>query len=318
LTRVRFVTTALLAAVAPAYAADGVRRAFVVSNFTLKGGAVRPGARVIYATYGTLSTARDTAILLSPHYMADAHGYKWLIGPQKALDPAKYFVIATELFGNGKSSAPGNAPEPLHDPRFPVPATHDDVDAVHRRLGETSRIDYMRAIIGFSMGAQRAFQWAVSHPDFADRIVVTSATAKTWSHGIVRLRSQIAAIEADPAFGGGDCKAQAKQGVKAFGEARAAWLFSQPWWRDELWRVDAKPGATFDDVYENFHQDFTPGADANDLILQMRTLEEHDVGTTPDHGHDTKRAVDSTKFPLFYPPSETDPYFPVGDARYEA
>ncbi len=308
----------MAAAMHPLAAADGDRRVFVLHDFKLENGVVLPEARVMYATYGTLNAARDNAVLLPSHYMADSHGYEWLIGPDKALDPAKYFLVATELFGNGKSSSPSNTPEPLHGPRFPVPTIRDNVEAVHRLLGETFRITHLRAVIGFSMGGEQAFQWAVSHPDFADRIVVTSATAKTWPHGIVRLRSEIAAIEADPTFNGGDYKEQPRQGLKAFGAVWAAWLFSPQWWRDELWRSDAKPGTTFDDVYEGFHQDFIPGADANDIILQMRTWEKHDVGTTPGFGGDTKRALASIGVPLLYMPSATDMYFPVGDAQYEA
>jgi hypothetical protein len=58
-------------------------------------------------------------------------------------------------------------------------------------------------------------------------------------------------------------------------------------------------------------------ADANDLILQMGTWERHDVGTTPGFGADVERALRSIKVPLLYMPSETDLYFPVGDARYD-
>lgn len=312
------MSLALLTAVAPARSEDGVRRAFVVKDFKLENGTVLPEARVMYATYGTLNKARDNAVLLPSHYMADAHGYEWLIGPDKALDPAKYFLVTTELFGNGKSSSPSNTPAPFHGPNFPVTTIRDNVAAVRRLLGETFRITHLRAVVGFSMGGQQAFQWAVSYPDFADRIVVTSATAKTYPHGIVRLESQIIALTTDPAFDGGNYTTQPKRGLEAFGAVWAAWLFSQEWWRDELWRAGSPPGTTFQKVFDGFHKDFIPGADANDLILQMRTWEVHDVGTTPGFGGDVKRALASIKVPLLYMPSETDLYFPVGDARYEA
>jgi homoserine O-acetyltransferase len=96
------------------------------------------------------------------------------------------------------------------------------------------------------------------------------------------------------------------------------WLFSQEWWRQELWRSDASLGASFDQVVERFRTNFIPGADANNLILQMRTWERHDVGATPGFGGDVEKALRSIKAPLLYMPSETDLYFPVGDARYEA
>jgi homoserine O-acetyltransferase/O-succinyltransferase len=59
-------------------------------------------------------------------------------------------------------------------------------------------------VIGFSIGVQQAFQWVVSYPDFMDRVVATSGTAKTYPHGIVRLEGQIAALTADPTFQDGD------------------------------------------------------------------------------------------------------------------
>jgi homoserine O-acetyltransferase len=106
--------------------------------------------------------------------------------------------------------------------------------------------------------------------------------------------------------------------MEAFATVWTAWLFSQEWWRRELWRSPEPPGTTFEQVLTHFRTDFIPGADANDLILQMRTWERHDVGTTPGFGGDVERALRSIKVPLLYMPSETDLYFPVGDARYEA
>ncbi len=132
------------------------------------------------------------------------HGYDWLIGPGKALDPTKLCLVTSELFGNGRSSSPSNTPEPFHGPRFPVMTIRDNVEAVHRLLTEELQVHHLRAVIGFSMGAQQAFQWAVSYPDFMDRIVATTGTAKTYGHGIVRLEGQIAALTADPVFSKGD------------------------------------------------------------------------------------------------------------------
>jgi homoserine O-acetyltransferase len=98
----------------------------------------------------------------------------------------------------------------------------------------------------------------------------------------------------------------------------AGWLYSQEWWRDELWKQNAPAGTTFETVVARFRDNFIPGADANNLILQMRTWEHHDVGATPGFGGDTRRALESIRIPVLYMPSETDLYFPISDARYEA
>ncbi len=298
--------------------ARGQRHEFVIANFHTESGVTLPQARVVYGIYGHLNADKNNVVLLPSHYMANFHGYEWLIGPGKALDPSKLFLVATEMFGNGRSSSPSNTPEPYHGPRFPVTTIRDNVEAVHRLLTEELKITHVRAIIGFSMGAEQAFQWAVSYPTFADRIVATSGTAKCYPHGYVRLEGQIAAITTDAAFNNGDYTAQPKKGLETFATVWTAWLFSQEWWRKELWREQSPPGTTFEKVLNDFRTNFIPGADANDLILQMRTWERHDVGATAGFGGDVERALRSIKVPLLYMPSETDLYFPLGDARYEA
>ena len=289
---------------------------FVLNNFRTESGVVLPQATVVYGTYGHLNAARDNVVLLPSHYMANHHGYEWLIGPGLALDTTRLFLVATELFGNGSSSSPSNTPEPFHGPRFPIMTIRDNVHAVHQLLVEDLKITHLRAVIGFSMGAQQAFQWAVSYPTFADRIVATSGTAKTYGHGIVRLEGQIAALTSDAAFKAGEYTTPPTQGLAAFGMVWAAWLYSQEWWRRELWRTSAPAGTTFEQYMQSFRTRFS--ADANNYILQARTWQRHNVGDTPGFGGDVEKALQSIVVPVLYMPSETDLYFPLTDARYEA
>ena len=310
----------LAACITPARSADiePSQHEFIIENFKTESGTVLPQARIVYGTYGQLNALGDNAVLLPSHYMAEMHGYGFLIGPGKALDPKKLFLITSELFGNGRSSSPSNTPEPLHGPRFPTTTIRDNVEAVHRLLADGLHVRHLRAVIGFSMGAQQAFQWAVSYPEYMDRIVATSGTAKTYGHGIVRLEGEIAALTADPAFNAGDYAHQPEKGIQAFAMVWTGWLFSQEWWRQELWRSDPSLGGSFDQVVERLRTNFIPGADANNLILQMRTWEKHDVGNTPPFHGDVEAALRSIKAQVLYMPSQTDLYFPVTDARYEA
>jgi homoserine O-acetyltransferase len=252
--------------------------------------------------------------------MAQSDGYDWLVGEGHALDPKKHFLIMTELFGNGRSSSPSNTPEPLHGPRFPVTTIRDNVEAVRRLLEDGLGIHHVKAVVGFSMGAEQAFQWAVSHPRFADRIVATSGTARCWPHGIVRLESQIRAIALDPAFKGGDYTERPVRGIEAASAIWLPWLYSQEWWRRELWKKTDAASAkmTLTQYAEAQTKEFFAGLDANDLILQMRTWQQHDVGTTPGFDGSTEKALRSIVVPVLYMPSATDLYFPLGDARLES
>jgi len=293
------------------------RHEFVVREFRTESGTTLPEARIVYTTLGKLNAAGDNAVLLPSHYMANFNGYTWLIGSgaERALDPARDFLIMTELFGNGRSSSPSNAPEPFHGPRFPVTTIRDNVEAVHRLLTQELRVNHVHAVVGFSMGAEQAFQWAVSHPDFMDDIVATAGTAKCYGHGFVRLEGQIAALTTDPAWHDGEYTTPPVKGLEAFGLVWAGWLYSQEWWRKELWRTNTPAGTTFEQAWQAFRKRLS--ADANDYILQARTWQRHDVGTTPGFNGDTERALRSIKARVLYMPSETDLYFPVGDARYE-
>ena len=291
---------------------------FEIKDFKTENGAILPSAVVVYGTFGRLNANRDNAILLPSHYMANHRGYGWLIGEGKCLDTTKYFLVATELFGNGHSSSPSNTPEPFHGPRFPIMTIRDNVEAVHQLLTEKYQIKHLAAVIGFSMGAEQAFQWSVSYPDFMDKIVATSGTAKCYPHGVIRLEGQIAALTADAGFENGDYKTPPKKGLEAFAMVWTGWLYSQEWWRKELWRANAPKGTTFEQIENRYRTNFIPGADANNLIAQMRTWEYHDIGATKGFDGDVEKALKSIKVPALYMPSETDLYFPVGDAKYEA
>ena len=132
------------------------------------------------------------------------------------------------------------------------------------------------------------------------------------------MEGQIAALTTDAAFQNGDYKTPPTKGLEAFATVWAGWLYSQEWWRRELWRTENPPGTTFQRAVDTYKHEFFRGADANNLILQMRTWQHHDVGATPPFHGDTEAALRSIKVPVLYMPSATDMYFPVEDAAYEA
>ena len=154
---------AVVGAQTPAAPPDVHRRLFALGDFRLENGVVLPKAHLAYATWGRLNAARDNAILIPSWYGSDHHGYDFLIGPGRALDPAKHFIVATEMFANGFSSSPSNTPAPFDGPAFPAIAIRDNVEAARRLLTVELGVSHLRAVVGFSMGAQQAFQWAVSH-----------------------------------------------------------------------------------------------------------------------------------------------------------
>ena len=173
---------------------------------------------------------------------------------------------------------------------------------------------HVRAVAGFSMGAEQSFQWAVSHPGFMDAIIPWCGTARTYPHGVVRLESAIAALTTDPAFAGGRYTSPPMRGLAAWSAHWAAWVWSQEWWRRELYKPQS---ATVADVLAaRTARDAT--RDANNLIAQARAWQRHDVGATPGLGGDVAKALGSIRARVLYMPCETDLYFPIGDAKYQS
>lgn len=295
--------------------ANGDHQEFPLGDVLLESGATLPNATVVYVTYGALNASRSNAILLPSWYGADHHGYDSLIGPGKALDPAEYFIIATDQFSNGLSSSPSNTPPPYSGADFPQIAVRDNVAATYRLVTEVFGIDRLAAIVGFSMGAQQALQWAVSHPGMVDAVVAYCGNAKEYPFGIVRLAGAKAAIMADAAWQGGAYQEPPEVGLKALARHWAAWGHSQAWWRQELFR---ESGA--DSVYEWIENSETYwlSQDANNLLAQATTWQTHDVGDTAGFAGDLEAALRSIEARVLMMPSETDLYFPPEDAMYES
>jgi len=243
---------------------------------------------------------------------ARALSYQFLVGADRALDPAKYFIVATEMFGSSGSSSPSNTPPPFDRSRFPRVAIRDDVEASRRVLAKLG-VQRLRAVIGFSMGAQQAFQWAVSHPTDVDAIVPIAGTAKTYPHGRVRLESAISALTADPRWKDGDYTELPADGVRAWAQHWSAWVYSQEWWRQELYRPRL---ASAEAVLAENVRTWSTTRNLNDAVQLARTWQDHDIGRTKGFDGDIEKALRSIRIPVLYMPGATDLYFPVTDAVY--
>ncbi len=295
--------------------ADGDNTIFELGDFAFESGVTLPNARLSYMTYGALNESTTNVVLLPSWYSGNHHGYEFLIGPGKALDPSEYFIVATDMFANGLSSSPSNTPPPFAGPDFPEIAIRDNVNATHRLLTEELGIEHLRAVIGFSMGAQQAFQWAVSHPDMVEAAVAICGNAKEYPFGIVRLEGAKSALMADSAWNGGRYDKPPEVRLKALARHWATWGVSQEWWRRETYRELGY--ASIEERLLAVEEGWLR-RDANNLLWQAKMWQRHNVGDTPGFGSDFEKALRSIKARVLLMPSETDLYFPVADAEYES
>ncbi len=293
---------------------DLKEKTFQLGDFRLENGVVLPKAFIKYVTYGSLNRDKSNAILLPSWYSSDYNGYNFLIGTGKALDTTKYFLILSELFANGHSSSPSNTPPPFNGPLFPITSIRDNVKATYELITKQFELTQLKAVIGYSMGAQQAFQWALSYPQAVEFIVAYCGTAKTYPHGYVRLESAISTIKADTAWNNGFYLTPPLKGLRAWSLHWASWFLSETWYRKELYKEMGFP--TVDD-FLNWRIKSDEVSDANDRIAQAITWEKHDISKTKPFNGDIEKALEDIKCKVLYMPSQTDMYFPIGDAEYE-
>ena len=139
-----------------------------------------PGLEIAYETWGNPSAERSNALLLCHGYTSNPHATGWwpdLIGPGKAIDTDRWFVVCSNMIGSaygstGPASAAPRSGKP-YGPDFPHITLADMVDAQARLLGHLG-IERLAAIVGYSFGGQLALQWATTRPRQARCVVAVA------------------------------------------------------------------------------------------------------------------------------------------------
>ena len=164
------------------------------------------------------------------------HRIDFMIGPGKALDPDKYFIICTDAIANGFSTSPSNS---KMQPRmqFPKFTIRDMVESQYRLLREKFGIDHVVAVIGPSMGGMQVLQWGVSHPDFMDSLVAMVPLAKTPAWSVAVMEASRKAIMTDAAWNNGNYESPPEQGVRLWRDIRDDDVHFFLKQRDDVWEL---------------------------------------------------------------------------------
>ena len=288
---------------------------FELGDCTLQSGDMLPAARLAYKTHGTLNRERSNAIVFPTHYIGTHVDNEWLIGSGKALDPQHHFIIVPDMLANGVSSSPSNTPPPHDRARFPPITIYDNVALQHRLLTEQFGITHIEMVVGFSMGAQQAYQWAVSYPQMVERIVPVCGSARTSPHNWVFLEGVTAALKADATWRDGWYDAPPRTGLRALGRVWAGWGHSQAFYRQHVYR-DQGYTSLEDYIVRNWEESFL-SHDANDLLAMAWTWQRADISATPGFDGNFEQALGAIRARTLVMPCETDLYFPPEDNAYE-
>src|ERR1043165_8254274 len=162
LTRLRTLALALALAATPALAhtpQQPPHQSYKIGDFPLESGEVIKDFAISYLTHGKLNEKKSNAILMVTAISGNHHRIDFLIGPGKALDTNKYFIICTDAIGNGLTTSPSNSAAQPHM-KFPKFLIRDMVTS-QKKLMEHLGIDHVITVIGPSMGGMQTLQWAV-------------------------------------------------------------------------------------------------------------------------------------------------------------
>ncbi|MEY4130474.1 MAG: hypothetical protein RLZZ31_598 [Actinomycetota bacterium] len=189
-------------------------------SFSLEGGGRLVGAQIAYETWGQLNDEKTNAILVCHALTGDSHAagdlghghptpgwWDELIGPKKAIDTDRYFVVCSNVLGGCQgSTGPASIDPQTQKPygaNFPVVTIRDMVRA-QNALAESLGIEKWHSVIGGSMGGMQVLEWAVMYPDRVRSIIPIATCAAASAFQIAQSAVQRSAIVFDPNWRNGD------------------------------------------------------------------------------------------------------------------
>ncbi len=283
--------------------------------FVLESGAVLSPVTLAYQTYGQLNAERSNAVLICHALSGGAHaaGYRsaqerkpgwWdsAIGPGKAFDTNRFFVICSNVIGSCYGSTGPSTPHPItgkpYALTFPV-VTIGDMVRAQVRLIDHLGIEKLLCVAGGSMGGMQVLEWAAHHPERIKAAIPLATTARSNAMHIALSEVGRQAIYADPNWRGGDYYESDRRPDAGLAVARMiahiTYLSEQAMHRKFGRRLKDREryGYQFQTEFqvESYlkHQglSFTQRFDANSYLYITKAMDYFDLTQSPANGNGT-------------------------------
>jgi homoserine O-acetyltransferase len=285
--------------------------------FVFRSGKSIPGFQLVYETYGRLNAAGSNAVLVchalnASHHVAgvnadapdDVGWWDNMVGPGKPLDTGRFFVIGVNNLGGCFGSTGPKDVNPVtgraYGADFPVVTVEDWVDA-QARLADRLGIRRFAAVMGGSLGAMQALQWAIAYPERIANALVFASTPKLSAQNIAFNEVARQAIITDPDFHGGHYYEHGVVPVRGLRVARMIGhitylsndVMAEKFGRDLRDGLNFGYGAEFQiESYLRYQgEKFSGYFDANTYLLITKALDYFDPAGA--HGGDLARALAS-------------------------
>lgn len=188
---------------------EKTQRLALSQPFALESGVTLPGVELAYRTWGTLSPTGDNAVIVCHALTGSADADDWwapLFGPGKVLDPARYFIVCSNVLGGCYGTTGPASPAPdgrLWGSRFPRVSVRDQV-RLQMALADRLGIRGIRCVLGGSMGGLQALEWALLDPQRVQAVISIAASGRHSAWCLAWSEAQRLALRADARFADGD------------------------------------------------------------------------------------------------------------------
>ncbi len=282
-------------------AAHAEPQIFNAYDFEFEDGSVVPELRVAYETHGKLSAGRDNAILLVHGASRNRHIFDAMIGPGKALDTERNFIVTVDAIGGGDSSSPKDG----LGQDFPRYTIRDMMAAEHALVTRGLELSTLRAVGGISMGSFVALEWGIHHAEMVRGLILLAPAPKAEANFQLVVDLMTSVIALDPEWQGGRYARNPVEGLRLAGMVYYPWAVSEPY----LARLSAKQMAKeVEDTARAFGN-----WDANSLVLRYAASRAHDI-SAPFAG-DMSAALAQIAAPTLVLPSASDRLLGLAGAR---
>jgi homoserine O-acetyltransferase len=267
---------------------------YTVPQFSFENGGQLENMKVGYVTFGTLNAAKNNAILVVPGTSGGRHSSDNLIGPGKAFDTDKYFVIGVDPIGGGTSSSPKDG----LGSDFPSYTIRDIVRAQHELVTKGLGLTSLVAVGGPSMGSFQGIEWGVTYSGFVESLILIVPAARCDRHCDAIMSGVEAMITLDPAWKNGRYTDNPVEGL------RRAGLVYFPWLLSDEYLDGIKSDADFEKAKWTFGEGWAKVWDAQSMIYRYHASGWHDV--SKPYGGDMKAALSRVTSAVLIMPSRTD------------
>ncbi|WP_394938959.1 homoserine O-acetyltransferase [Psychromicrobium sp. YIM B11713] len=298
-----------------------------LGELALETGERLPETTLAYESWGRLNAGASNAVLVLHALTGSSHAAQgeseqagwWdgLVGPGKAIDTERFFVVSVNILGGCYGSTGPSSTAPDGKPwgsRFPFLTLRDSVRA-EALLADALGITRWHAVVGGSMGGARALEWAVSYPERVRHAVVLASCPASTAEQIALAQTQLLAIRQDPAFAGGDYygsaapleglglarriahisyRSEAELGLRFGRSAQEGEAPVSAERGSEAWRQRYQVESYLDHKAAKLNQIF----DANSYITLTEALMSHDLGRGRGGLKQALRRASGVKFSL--------------------